>query len=94
MVRPGFVPYGPAGSAVEAMARILAADLEDTPVRANILLPGGATATGMIPDDLPAERRSGLLDPEIMGPPIVWLCSPEAGDVHGQRIVATEFAAQ
>ena len=57
----------------------------------NILLPGGATATGMVPDDTPAEVRARLLDPAIMGPPIVWLVSPEAAGVHNQRIVATEF---
>jgi gluconate 5-dehydrogenase len=33
------------------------------------------------------------LDPAIMGPPIVWLASAQAADVHDQRIVATEFAA-
>jgi gluconate 5-dehydrogenase len=91
MVRPGFVPYGPAGAAVEALARVMAADLRDTPVRANILLPGGATLTGMIPDDMPAEARAQLLDPSIMGPPIVWLASPQAADVHGERIVASVF---
>jgi NAD(P)-dependent dehydrogenase (short-subunit alcohol dehydrogenase family) len=45
MVRRGFVPYGPSGAAVEALARVMAADLASTPVTANILLPGGATAT-------------------------------------------------
>jgi gluconate 5-dehydrogenase len=60
-------------------------------VTANILLPGGATATGMIPDDFPADRRDQLLDPAIMGPPIRWLSSPAAEGVHDQRIVATEF---
>ena len=53
MTRRGFVPYGPSGAAVEALARVMAADLADTPVTANILLPGGATATGMIPDEMP-----------------------------------------
>jgi gluconate 5-dehydrogenase len=91
MVRRGFVPYGPSGAAVEALARVMAADLADTSVTANILLPGGATATGMIPDDFPDEARARLLDPAIMGPPIVWLSSPEAEDVHDQRIVAREF---
>ena len=91
MVRRGFVPYGPAGAAVEALARVMAADLADTSVTANILLPGGATATGMIPDDVPDEVRARLLDPAIMGPPIVWLSSPEAEGVHDQRIVAKEF---
>jgi NAD(P)-dependent dehydrogenase (short-subunit alcohol dehydrogenase family) len=91
MVRQGFVPYGPSGAAVEAMSRVMAADLAGTPVTVNILLPGGATNTGMIPDDMPAEARASLLDPSVMGPPIVWLASPEAEGVHDERIVASEF---
>ena len=51
MTRRGFVPYGPSGAAVEALARVMAADLDGTTVSVNILLPGGATATGMIPDE-------------------------------------------
>jgi NAD(P)-dependent dehydrogenase (short-subunit alcohol dehydrogenase family) len=91
MTRRGFVPYGPAGAGVEALARVMAADLAGTTVTVNILLPGGATATGMIPDEVPAEMRAQMLDPEVMGPPIVWLCSEQAAGVHDQRIVATEF---
>jgi NAD(P)-dependent dehydrogenase (short-subunit alcohol dehydrogenase family) len=91
MVRRGFVPYGPAGAAVEALARVMAADLAGTPVTANILLPGGATATGMVPDDLSPRTRARLLDPALMGPPIVWLASDEADGVHDERIVATDF---
>ena len=91
MVRRGFVPYGPSGAAVEAFARVMAADLEGTPVRANLLLPGGATDTGMVPDDIRDEIRARLLDPAVMGPPIVWLASDEARGVHDERIVATEF---
>jgi gluconate 5-dehydrogenase len=26
-----------------------------------------------------------------MGPPIVWLASPAAAGVHGERIIATQF---
>jgi NAD(P)-dependent dehydrogenase (short-subunit alcohol dehydrogenase family) len=91
MTRRGFVPYGPSGAAVEALARVMAADLADTPVTANILLPGGATATGMIPDEMPDALRANLLDPAIMGPPIVWLASADAIAVHDERIVASEF---
>jgi gluconate 5-dehydrogenase len=94
MVRAGFVPYGPAGAGVEALSRVMAADLAGTSVRVNMLLPGGATATGMIPDGFPDEARAALLDPAIMGPPIVWLASPEAAGVHDERIVATEFARE
>jgi gluconate 5-dehydrogenase len=91
MNRKGFVPYGPARAGAEALSRIMAADLEGSGVTVNILLPGGATATGMIPDDFPEERRAQLIDPAVMGRPIRWLCSPAAAGVHDQRIVATEF---
>ncbi|MGI8712400.1 MAG: SDR family NAD(P)-dependent oxidoreductase [Solirubrobacteraceae bacterium] len=93
MVRPGFVPYGPSGAAIEALARVMAADLTGTPVTANILLPGGATRTGMTPvQELSDAVSSRLLDPSVMGPAIVWLASSQADGVHDQRIVATEFA--
>jgi NAD(P)-dependent dehydrogenase (short-subunit alcohol dehydrogenase family) len=91
MTRRGFVPYGPSGAGVEALARVMAADLAATSVTVNILLPGGATATGMIPDDASPETRVALLDPAIMGPPIVWLASEQAEGVHDERIIATSF---
>jgi NAD(P)-dependent dehydrogenase (short-subunit alcohol dehydrogenase family) len=91
MTRQGFVPYGPSGAGVEALARVMAADLDGSSVTVNILLPGGATATGMIPDEVPADIRAQLLDPAIMGPPIVWLCSNDAAGLHNQRIIASEF---
>jgi NAD(P)-dependent dehydrogenase (short-subunit alcohol dehydrogenase family) len=91
MVRRGFVPYGPAGAGVEALSRVMAADLAGSPVTVNLLLPGGGTRTGMVPDDTPAEARAALLDPAVMGPPIVWLASGRAAGVHDHRIVASEF---
>lgn len=94
MLRQGFVPYGPAGAGVEALSRIMAADLAGSPVTVNLLLPGGrGTLSEMVPDDVPAEIRVGLQDPAIMGPPIVWLASRQAAGVHDRRFVATEFAA-
>jgi NAD(P)-dependent dehydrogenase (short-subunit alcohol dehydrogenase family) len=93
MVRRGFVPYGPAGAGVEAFSRVMAADLAGTSVTVNILLPGGGTRTGMVPDEVPDEVRAGLLDPAVMGPPIVWLASDQAAGVNDRRIVATEFDA-
>jgi NAD(P)-dependent dehydrogenase (short-subunit alcohol dehydrogenase family) len=89
MTRPGFVPYGPSRAGAESLSRIMAADLAGTGVRVNLLLPGGATATGMIPDD--RADISGLLPAEIMAEPVRWLCSPAAAEIHDQRIVATDF---
>jgi NAD(P)-dependent dehydrogenase (short-subunit alcohol dehydrogenase family) len=92
MVRRGFVPYGPSGAGVEALSRVMAADLAGSSVTVNVLLPGGrGTQTGMVPDDAPAEVRSRLQDPAIMGPPIVWLASQEATGLHDARIIASEF---
>ena len=89
MRRAGFVPYGPSRAGAEALSRIMAADLDGTGVTVNLLLPGGATRTGMIPDGDPG---LALLEPEIMGPPIVWLASADAEGTSNERIVATEFA--
>jgi gluconate 5-dehydrogenase len=91
MTRAGFVPYGPSGAAVEAMSRIMAAELDGTGLTVNLLLPGGATATAMVPDDAPEEFKARLLEPSVMGAPIVWLASSAAAGVHDQRIIANEF---
>ena len=61
------------------------------------LLPGGATATGMIPDDkeIRAEisARMNLLSPSIMAKPFIFLCSDEAEGITDERIVAIDFYA-
>jgi gluconate 5-dehydrogenase len=74
----------------QALSKIMAADLRGTGLTVNLLLPGGATVTGMLP---PSARPAGqrLLDPAVMGPLIVWLASAKAAEVHDERIIATEF---
>ena len=101
MTRAGFVPYGPSRAGTESLSRIMAADLRETPVTVNMLLPGGATRTGMVPAGYaaaPAGQATGpaagprnFLEPEIMGPPIVWLASAAASGVRDERIIAAEF---
>lgn len=91
MTRRGFVPYGPSRAASEAMSYVMAEDLKPYKVTVNVLLPGGATNTGMIPVGAPDEIRRRLLDPDIMARPIVFLASDEAEGLTGQRIVATDF---
>jgi NAD(P)-dependent dehydrogenase (short-subunit alcohol dehydrogenase family) len=90
MYRAGFVPYGPSRAGSEALSRVMAADLRGTGVTVNLLLPGGATVTGMLPPG-PVPEGMKILDPAVMGPPIVWLASAEAAGVHDERIVAAEF---
>lgn len=91
MVRPGFVPYGPSRAGAEALSRIMAEDLKPFGITVNILLPGGATATGMIPDSVPETVRERLIDPAVMGPPIVFLASDKAAGLTGERIEANRW---
>ncbi|HEV2934585.1 MAG TPA: SDR family oxidoreductase [Streptosporangiaceae bacterium] len=92
MRRRGFTPYGPSRAATDALSHIMAADLAGTGIDVNLLLPGGATRTGMVPDWIPNDLRATWLEPAIMGPPICWLASHASDGITDQRIVATEFA--
>jgi NAD(P)-dependent dehydrogenase (short-subunit alcohol dehydrogenase family) len=91
MRRRGFSPYGPSKAALESETIIWAQDLEGTGVTVNVLLPGGATLTGMVPQTVSEKAKSALLDPSIMVPPLLWLVSPEADGMTGRRLVATKW---
>src|SRR5580704_952383 len=90
--RRGFTPYGPSRAATDALSHIMAADLAGTGIDVNLLLPGGATRTGMTPDSAAEAVRATWLDPAIMGPPVCWLASRASDGITDKRIVATEFA--
>lgn len=92
MTRPGFTPYGPSRAASEALSMIMCRDLAGLGVTVNLLLPGGATLTGMIPEEVRDELQGTLLDPAVMGPPAVWLASSASDGVTGERISAVTFA--
>ena len=90
-IRRGFSPYGPSRAGSEALSRVMAADLRDRSVWVNVLLPGGATRTGMVPEEVPEQVRARMLEPSVMAAPIRWLCSPAAEGVTDERIVARDF---
>lgn len=94
MRRKGFIPYGPSRAGAESLSLIMAEDLREHHVDVNMLLPGGATETGMIPEEQRAALagRLDLLPPDVMARPIVFLASDASTGITGQRIVATEFA--
>ena len=92
MRRKGFSPYGPSKVAVESETAIWAQDLADTGVTVNAPLPGGESATGMIPPDVPEAIQAQLLPPEIMVPPLLWLVSRAADQVTGKQWQAVDYA--
>ena len=87
MWRKGGAPYGPSKAGHEALVAIMAQDLEGTGVTANVLTPGGATATNMV---LPPDGTSAntLIQPEVMQSPVVWIASDAASHWTGRRIIA------
>jgi NAD(P)-dependent dehydrogenase (short-subunit alcohol dehydrogenase family) len=93
MRRPGFSPYGPSKAALESETIIWAQDLAGTGITVNALLPGGATDTGMVPQNIPPHLRKQLLHPDVMIPPLLWLVSEAAGDVTANRFVANLWDA-
>lgn len=90
MTRRGQMPYGPAKAASEALASVMAHDLDGSGITSNVLIPGGAVDTEMVPTPRGLERTS-LLRAEIMGPPIVWLASRASDGVTAKRITANRW---
>jgi 3-oxoacyl-[acyl-carrier protein] reductase len=106
MVYPHGGIYGPAKAALEASSLIWARQLEGTGVTVNVLLPGGPADTALIPGEVGGRAAAfsagkdapgregfvqGLLPPEIMAPPILWLASDASNAITGGRFVARDW---
>jgi gluconate 5-dehydrogenase len=67
--------------------------LWDNGIMVNMLLPGGATITGMIPDEVISEVQGDfkLLEPKIMAEPVIFLASTDSDGITGERIAAIDF---
>jgi NAD(P)-dependent dehydrogenase (short-subunit alcohol dehydrogenase family) len=91
MRRVGFSPYGPSKAALESETAIWAQDLAGSGVTVNAILPGGATATGMVPDGVPERVRASLLKPDVMVPPLLWLTSTLSDGISGKRVIANRW---
>ncbi|KQX21370.1 SDR family NAD(P)-dependent oxidoreductase [Variovorax sp. Root434] len=90
MYRQGIGPYGPCKAALEASSRIMFQDLQGTGVTVNVLLPGGPVNSRMVPADCGIDPED-LIQPDQLAKPALWLCSNEANDVTGLRLVARHW---
>jgi NAD(P)-dependent dehydrogenase (short-subunit alcohol dehydrogenase family) len=90
MIRDGSPTYGPSKAALEAFSAIMAKDLAGTGVTVNVLVPGGMTNTGMIPQEAGYERTD-MIQPEVMAPPLNWLVSDAAASVTGRRFLGVHW---
>lgn len=88
MLRAKGQPYGSTKAAGEAMMAALSDRLSDTGVTANVLLPGGPTATRLTNQIFDPSR---MLQPAIMAPPVLWLASDASDGVTGRRIIAAKW---
>ncbi len=84
------IPYGPSKATHEALIAAMAPELEGTGVTANALLPGGATNTNFMLRDS-GQDFSQMVQPEVMGPPAVWLSSDASAEINGKRIIAANW---
>jgi NAD(P)-dependent dehydrogenase (short-subunit alcohol dehydrogenase family) len=90
MWRTFLQPYGGSKAANEAHLTALAQELDGTGVTANVLVPGGATDTRLVSRTM-APDRSKLITPDVMVPPLVWLCSTASDGINGQRFIGTRW---
>jgi len=92
MLRCGFNPYGSSKAGLEAMSSGHSKEFKGTGVTVNVVVPGGPTKTAMLPRQAAFDRDEAL-EPDVMVPPILWLCSQASDEVTGNRYVAGHWDA-
>jgi len=90
MVRGLGSPYGPSKAALEAATLAWSRDLDGTGVTVNVLIPGGAADTRMVPVAI-APDRAALVQPKVMVAPIQWLMSRHSDGVTGRRFIGKDW---
>ena len=76
--------YAAAKAGLENMATTLAEELENTPIRVNVINPGG-TRTKMRTRAYPAENAAALPTPDSVAPPYLYLLGAASRMVRAQR---------
>jgi NAD(P)-dependent dehydrogenase (short-subunit alcohol dehydrogenase family) len=90
MYRANMQPYGGSKAANEAHLLAMAQELEGSGVSANVLVPGGAANTRLVSRAQEPDRGK-LIPPEVMVPPLIWLCSNASDGVNGRRFIGMRW---
>jgi NAD(P)-dependent dehydrogenase (short-subunit alcohol dehydrogenase family) len=87
MNRAASAPYGGSKAALEMTSEVWMKDLEGTGVTVNMLNPGAADTDGFASAEERklVAKRMPLIDPALIGPPVVWLASEGSDGTNGQR---------
>lgn len=85
-------PYAVSKAGLEAMARTWAAELRKTPIRVNLINPGG-TATAMRAEAFPGEDPASLPTPEAVAETFLPLASADCSR-HGEIVQARDLLAR
>jgi NAD(P)-dependent dehydrogenase (short-subunit alcohol dehydrogenase family) len=88
MLRLGGSSYGGAKSFVETASRVWAAELADTGVTVNVLLPGGPVDTGIRSGPVVGHKIWPIA---IMRAPTCWLSSDQSNGHTAQRFLANRW---
>ncbi|NKB56367.1 MAG: SDR family NAD(P)-dependent oxidoreductase [Alphaproteobacteria bacterium] len=84
------MPYGASKAALEAGSAAWAQELDGTGITVNVVVPGGPTDTPFIAPESGLDPAK-MLRPDVMGPPVAWLCSRDADNVTGQRFIGGKW---
>jgi len=88
MIRGGNMPYGQSKASLEAATSSWAEDFEvaGSAVTANVLVPGGAADTPMVPHESPYNREK-LVKPAAMVAPAIFLASDDSDGINSMRFL-------
>ena len=90
MIRGGNMPYGQSKASLEAASAAWADDFKDSGVTCNVVVPGGAADTPMVPNESPYDREK-LVKPSAMVAPICFFASNDSDGTNAMRLLGRNW---
>jgi NAD(P)-dependent dehydrogenase (short-subunit alcohol dehydrogenase family) len=92
MSKEGFAAYGPSKAALEAATLLWSREFSGSRITVNAVLPGGGVQTRLAEAVVP--DVTALMPPDVMVPPVLWLCSEQSDGVTGMRFIGKDWDRQ